>query len=314
MLEELGARQHDGAREATRTTGRKGEDGKPLPYLDGVDVRDHPGRRHADPEAAGRRARRRRVHPLRPRRRAEGRPDGSTWSCSPRPGSSTCNFNVRPQLNGKDNPLANAKVRQAMNYADRQERDHPDRRPTNVGTPMDSYMSAATPLHHGERPALSLRCREGQGAAEGGRVRRTASRSSCSCSPAMPTRSAIAAALQQMWAPIGVKLDAAAGRQRHPHRALPRGRLPDAARRLDRRHRRPERDHLLLRLSPTIDALHSGWKNEEADKLFEQSQKETDPAKRAEQYEADPGDLHRRRRRSLFTLRDALSGGAAARR
>ena len=36
--------------------------------------------------------------------------------------------------------------------------------------------------------------------------------------------------------------------------------------------------------SPTIDALHSGWKNEEVDKLFEDSQKEADPAKRAEQY------------------------------
>jgi peptide/nickel transport system substrate-binding protein len=36
--------------------------------------------------------------------------------------------------------------------------------------------------------------------------------------------------------------------------------------------------------SPNISALHSGWKSEEADKLFEQSQQEIDPKKRAAQY------------------------------
>ena len=55
-------------------------------------------------------------------------------------------LNVRPQLNGKDNPLANEKVRQAMNYAI-------DKNAIiqimtqDVGTPMTSYMSTATPLH-----------------------------------------------------------------------------------------------------------------------------------------------------------------------
>jgi peptide/nickel transport system substrate-binding protein len=36
--------------------------------------------------------------------------------------------------------------------------------------------------------------------------------------------------------------------------------------------------------SPTIQALHTGWKNEEADKLFEASQKEIDKDKREQQY------------------------------
>ena len=35
---------------------------------------------------------------------------------------------------------------------------------------------------------------------------------------------------------------------------------------------------------PNIEALHSGWKNDEADKLFEQSQKEIDAEKRADEY------------------------------
>ena len=36
--------------------------------------------------------------------------------------------------------------------------------------------------------------------------------------------------------------------------------------------------------TPNIQAQHSGWKSDEADKLFEQSQQETDPVQRAAQY------------------------------
>ena len=61
----------------------------------------------------------------------------------------------------------------------------------------------------------------------------------------------------------------------------------------------PERDHLLLRLFPDIEALHCGWQDKTVDKLFEDGQKESDPAKRAEEYKRDPEDLHWTRRRSL---------------
>ena len=60
-------------------------------------------------------------------------------------------MNVRPQLGGKDNPLSNEKVRQAMNYAINKEAiiqivTH------NVGSPLTSFMSSATPLHAGDKP------------------------------------------------------------------------------------------------------------------------------------------------------------------
>ena len=56
------------------------------------------------------------------------------------PGASTITFNVRPQLDGKDNPLSNAKVRQAMNYAT--DKDAIIQIVTHdVGTPMTSFMS-----------------------------------------------------------------------------------------------------------------------------------------------------------------------------
>ena len=60
-------------------------------------------------------------------------------------------MNVRPELGGKPNPLSNEKVRQAMNYAANKEAiiqvvTH------NVGMPLTSFMSAATPLHAGDKP------------------------------------------------------------------------------------------------------------------------------------------------------------------
>ena len=52
---------------------------------------------------------------------------------------------------GKDNPLSNEKVRQAMNYA--VNKDAIIQVVTHgVGTPMTSYMSSATPLHAGDKP------------------------------------------------------------------------------------------------------------------------------------------------------------------
>jgi peptide/nickel transport system substrate-binding protein len=94
----------------------------------------------------------------------------------------------------------------------------------------------------------------------------------------------IATALQQMWGAIGIKLELQQVDNATPHRTCTgpaRSRCGSAP---DRRHRGSERDRLLLRLLADHRRSHSGWKNEEVDKLFEASQKETDSAKRAEQY------------------------------
>jgi ABC-type dipeptide transport system, periplasmic component len=53
---------------------------------------------------------------------------------------------------------------------------------------------------------------------------------------------------------------------------------------LDRRYRRSQRDHLLFRLLPLIQSLHGGYEDKTIDSLFEASQKESDKAKRADQY------------------------------
>ena len=94
----------------------------------------------------------------------------------------------------------------------------------------------------------------------------------------------MATALQQMWGQIGIKLDLQqvdnATRTDQYRKGVFTMRLgawtDDIA--------DPNEITSYFAYSPTIDCIHSGWKNEEADQLFEASQKETDPAKRAEQY------------------------------
>ena len=95
----------------------------------------------------------------------------------------------------------------------------------------------------------------------------------------------IATALQQMWGAIGIKLELQQVDNATRTEQYRDGTFTMRSRRLDRRHRRSERDHLVLRLfADHRRAAFSGWKSEEADKLFEASQKEIDAAKRAEQY------------------------------
>ena len=87
-----------------------------------------------------------------------------------------------------------------------------------------------------------------------------------------------------MWTPVGVKLDI---EQVDNATRTARYREGDFQMRdscLDQRHPRPEPDHLLLRLLPEHRIPPFGWKDDEVDKLFEQSQQEIDPEKRAAQY------------------------------
>ena len=95
---------------------------------------------------------------------------------------------------------------------------------------------------------------------------------------------ATAAALQQMWSAVGVKLTL---------QQLDNATRTDRYRKGDFQMRLgawtddipdPSEITSYFVYNPNIQAQHSGWKNDEADKLFEQSQQETDPAKRAAQY------------------------------
>ncbi len=191
-------------------------------------------------------------------------------------------LNVRPQVAGKDNPLSNEKVRQALNYATNKEAiiqivTH------GVGKPLTSFMSSATPLHTGDKPlypydlAKAKALMKDAGFANGFST-------SLLVLAGNQDELGIATALQQMWGQIGVKLELSqvdnASRTQQYRDGTFTMRLAawtdDIA--------DPNEITSYFAYSPTIDALHSGWKNAEVDTLYQASQSEMDRTKRAADY------------------------------
>ena len=214
----------------------KGEDGQPLPYLDGVrfEIVPDDATRILKLQAGELDA----AEFIPYARVAELKADSRlAMELFPSTRVFYGSFNVRPQIGGKDNPLANAKVRQALNYAT-------DKNAIiaiatqNVGKPMDSYMSSATPLHYADGPAYPYDLAKAKQllseAGFGERLRGRDDRPGRQCRRD-GDRSRPAADVERGRR----EADPAAARQRDPHRPLPQGRFPDAAGRLDRRHSRP---------------------------------------------------------------------------
>ncbi|TMV82310.1 ABC transporter substrate-binding protein, partial [Thioclava sp. BHET1] len=191
-------------------------------------------------------------------------------------------MNVRPELNGAKNPLADPKVREALNYATNKQAiiqivTH------GVGSPLSSFMSSATPLHSGDKPlypydlakakALLKEAGYGDGFS-----------TSLLVLAGNQDEIGIATILQQMWAQLGVKLKLEqvdnATRTDEYRKGVFTMRLSawtdDIA--------DPNEITSYFAYSPTIDALHTGWKSEKVDQLFVQSQSEMDPAKRKAEY------------------------------
>jgi len=260
---------------------RMGEDGKPLPYLDGIDFQ-------VIPEDATR------ILKLK-----SGELDGAEFIPYARvdelKGDDSLNMvlfpstrveyvtlNVRPQLAGADNPLSNEKVRQAMNYA--VDKDAIIQVVTHgVGSPMTSYMSSATPLHVGDAPLYPVDVEKAKALMKEAGFENGFS-TSLLVLAGNQDEVGIATALQQMWGAIGIKLELQQvdnATRTDQYRAgtftMRLGAWTDDI-------ADPNEITSYFAYSPTIGSLHSGWKSDDADKLFEASQKEMDAGKRAEQY------------------------------
>jgi len=259
----------------------KGEDGKPLPYLDGIDFEVIPddATRILKLKSGGLDG-----AELIPYSRVAELKSAPNIDMKLFPSTRVADviMNVRAKIGGKDNPLSKVKVRQALNYAANKQAiiqivTH------GVGTPMTSYMSSATPLHSGDKPlypndmAKAKKLMQEAGYADGFQT-------SILVLAGNQDEIGSATALQQMWGQIGVKLkiqqvDNASLMQQYHDGTFD---MRSAAWTDDIAD--PNEITSYYVYSPTIDAVHSGWKNEEADKLFEASQKELDTAKRADQY------------------------------
>ncbi len=128
----------------------KGEDGKPLPYLDGIDfpvVPDDATRILQLQSGALQGAE------FIPYSRVDELKQSANLNMQLFPSTRVeyVSMNVRPQISGQDNPLSKPEVRQALNYATNKDAiiqivTH------GVGTVPTSFMSKATPLHSGDTP------------------------------------------------------------------------------------------------------------------------------------------------------------------
>jgi peptide/nickel transport system substrate-binding protein len=191
-------------------------------------------------------------------------------------------MNVRPQLGGKDNPLSNEKVRQAMNYAANKEAiiqvvTH------NVGSQLTSFMSSATPLHTGDKPLYPYDIEKAKSLMKEAGFE-NGFETSMLVLAGNQDEIGIATALQQMWGQIGIKLELQQVDNPSRTQQYRDGTFTMRVSAWTDDIADPNEIASYFVYSPTIDALHSGWKNDEADKLFQASQKEIDATKRAEQY------------------------------
>lgn len=191
-------------------------------------------------------------------------------------------LNTRPQIEGVDNPLSNPKVRQALNYATN--KDAIIQIVTmGVGTPMKSFMSSATPLNSGTGPLYPYDLEKAKALmAEAGFA--DGFSTSMLVLAGSQDETSIATALQQMWAGIGVKLELKQVDNASRTEQYRAGTFTMRAGAWTDDIADPSEITSYFAYSPTIESQHSGWKSEEADMLFEASQSERDPAKRAAQY------------------------------
>jgi len=259
----------------------KGEDGKALPYLDGVTfevIPDDATRilRLQSGELDG-------AELIPYSRVAELKSDPNiNMEMFPSTRVTYVTMNVRPQIKGVDNPLSNEKVRQALNYATNKQAiiqivTH------GVGTPLTSFMSSATPLHAGDKPLFPFNLAKAKKLlAEAGYPNGFST--SVLVLAGNQDDAGIGTALQQMWAAIGVKLEL---------------KQVDNATRTDLYHKGifhmrmsawtddiadPSEITSYFAYSPTIDSLHTSWKNARVNALFEASQSQMNPALRKQEY------------------------------
>lgn len=258
-----------------------GEDGKPLPYLDEVDfpvIPDDATRilKLQAGEVDG-------AELIPYARVAELKNDPNlNMELYPSTKVTFLTMNVRPKLkDGSDNPLSNVQVRQALNYA-------VDKKALakivtyDVGTPVVSFMSSATPLVSGDGPAYPYDPAKAKDLLAKSGL--TNIQVSCLALAGSADDTAILSTVQQMWAQVGVKLNI---EQVDNATRTARYRAGDFSMRTSLWTddiADPSEITSYFAYFPNIESLHGGWQDKAVDKLYEDGQKEPDAAKRAGMY------------------------------
>jgi peptide/nickel transport system substrate-binding protein len=192
-------------------------------------------------------------------------------------------LNDRPTLkDGSKNPLGDVRVRQALNYAT--DKDALIQVVSyGTGTPERSFMPMSTPLAYGPEPlypydiAKAKKLLTDAGYPNGFEITALALAGSADDAAKLTT-------LQQLWSQVGVKLKI---EQLEAATRLARYNAGDFQMRTSlwtNDINDPSEIASILAYYPTRQAGRSGLDDKEIDSLFEQSQAELDPAKRAEEY------------------------------
>ncbi|HXQ42797.1 MAG TPA: ABC transporter substrate-binding protein [Candidatus Udaeobacter sp.] len=259
-----------------------GEDGKPLPYLDEVDFPIIPDdatrilKLQAGEVDGAELIPYARVHEL------QADPN-LNMVLFPSTKIEFITMNVRPTLkDGSPNPLADARVRQALNYAV----DKPALIKVvtfDVGKPTVSFMSSATPLVYDNGPAYPYDPAKAKdllkaaGVPDGAEIHSLALAGSAD-------ETAILSTLQQMWGAVGIKLvidqvDNATRTAKYRagdfqmRCSLWTDDIAD-----------PSEITSYAADFRNIQSLHSGYENKDIEGWYDAGQKEPDPAKRGDLY------------------------------
>jgi peptide/nickel transport system substrate-binding protein len=191
--------------------------------------------------------------------------------------------NVRPTLkDGSKNPMADPRVRQAMNYAI--DKDALIKIVTfDVAKPMISFMSSSTPYVSGNGPAFAFDQAKAKalladaGYADGLDITSLALAGSAD-------ETAILSTVQQMWSQVGIRLKI---EQVDNATRTARYRGGDFQMRVSLWTddiADPNEIVSYFAYSPNIESMHTGWEDKKVNGLFEASLKEMDAGKRAAQY------------------------------
>ena len=191
-------------------------------------------------------------------------------------------LNVRDQIEGEDNPLSDPKVREAMNYAANKEAII-QTVTFGVGKPMETYMSMATPLASGNGPLYPYDLKMAQQLMSESEYA-DGFDTSILVLAGNQDEIGIATALQQMWGQIGINLEIQQVDNATRTDQYRNGTFDMRVAAWTNDIADPGQITSYFAYSPTIDALHSGWKSDEVDELYVASQSEADEATRTEQY------------------------------
>jgi peptide/nickel transport system substrate-binding protein len=191
-------------------------------------------------------------------------------------------FDGEKYKDGSANPMFNPKVRQALNYALNKEAII-QITTLNLGKPMTSFMSSATPLHSGDAELYPYDLAKAKALLSEAGFPNGFQFSCLALSGNGDDQSDLTAA-QQMWAQIGVKLKIelvdnptrTAKYRAEDYQCRTSAWTDDIA----------DASEITSYFAyyPNIHSLHTQYQDKQIDALFDKSQEETDPTARAAEY------------------------------